>query len=79
MADEHDRDGANITASRILNEHHEMVPESGFGDEIADNCALCGFAAGWLQVPGEERPGHATLCDSVVVREWIALYERTMT
>lgn len=69
--DEYDSLDQNITASRLLNEHHDMVPVSGFGDDIADNCEVCGFAAGCLQIAGEDDAGHATATSSETVRHWI--------
>jgi hypothetical protein len=63
-------DGINVTASRLLDDHHTLVPVSDFGDEIADNCELCPFAAGWLT--DSDGPGHATASDSAEVRAWIA-------
>lgn len=72
MDDEYDYMGTNITASRLLNEHHDLVPVSGFGDNIADHCDLCRFAAGCLQIPGEDDEGHATTSTSDEVRKWIA-------
>lgn len=69
--DEFDDAGTNITASRLLNENHALQGVSGFGDNIADNCELCGFAAGCIQIAGEDDEGHATQASSRAVRDWI--------
>lgn len=70
-----DADGANATASFLLNDHHDLVPVSAFGDDIADNCAVCPFAAGWVQPTtlGPDEHGHATQATSAEVRAWIEL------
>jgi hypothetical protein len=72
QSDEFDREGNNVTASRLLNQHHRLVPVSGYGDNIADECAICPFAAGSLQLPGEDDEGHCTTASSDRVRAWIA-------
>lgn len=69
-----DPDGNNLTASRLLDEHHELVPQSAFGDGTADNCLRCGFAAGWIA--GADRQGHATVVPSIDVRSWIRTVDR---
>lgn len=61
--DEYSRAGVNLTASQLLDEHHDMVPEA-FGDGIA--CTVCGFA-------GADAGGHATATSSVAVQDWIGM------
>lgn len=64
----------NVLASRMLDEHHEMIPDEDDNGDF-DDCLVCMFHAGWLDVPGAKR-GHATHCDTDVIREWIDIYER---
>ena len=67
-----DSDGANATASYLLNDHHDVVGEEDKEGYI-DSCDVCGFAVGWVQ-PTELGPdtwGHDTLATSEEVNNWI--------
>jgi hypothetical protein len=71
-----DRDGTNVTASLLLDAHHDVAGVSDFGDDIYDNCAVCGFAVGWFDLPLADNPraggpGHATAASSFEVEGWI--------
>lgn len=68
-----DENGTNATASFMLNDDHDVLPVSDFGDDIADHCGHCGFAAGWVQptVLGPDEWGHATAMSSDEVLDWI--------
>ena len=74
----YDRDtDTNVTASRLLDNHHDFVGVSSFGDEIPDHCDVCGFAVGWYEVPDAdpgEAPdalGHATAVSVDEVMRWV--------
>lgn len=73
MTDVIDRDGANATASFLLNDDHDVVGEPD-KEGVIDNCAVCLFAVGWVQPTslGPDEYGHATVSSSDEVRAWIA-------
>lgn len=61
--------GSNILASLLLNDHHEPTGEPDNG--ILDNCSLCGFAAGFVNLPGGgDVRGHATGCGTDEIVAW---------
>lgn len=68
-----DNDGANATASLLLNEHHDVVVSD---DE--SYCEVCRFAIGWLQPTALSHDvyGHATQVSSTQVQGWIELREQ---
>lgn len=72
MSDVMDRDGANATASFLLNDHHDLVgtPDS---EGYIDNCERCLFGAGWVQrtSAGPAKYGHSTTASVAEVRGWI--------
>lgn len=76
----YDRDtDTNVTASRLLDDDHNFVGVSSFGDEIPDYCDVCGFAVGWYEVPDAadgEAPdalGHATAFSVETITSAIAM------
>lgn len=74
-----DEEGNNAAASFMLNDHHDAVGYSGYGDEIHDNCLVCPFAVGWVQptVLGPDEWGHSTTASVREVRAWIRQYDRS--
>jgi hypothetical protein len=56
-------------ASAQLDAHHAVVGVSNFGDDISDNCAVCGFAVGWRD---DDTFGHTTLASVADVEAWAA-------
>ena len=66
--------GHNVTASTLLDEHHDVIGWSGFGDDLIDNCEVCWFAAGWTEpadMNGRDHFGHATAAGVEEVQKWI--------
>jgi hypothetical protein len=59
----------SIEASYLLDEHHEHVGVSAYGDDIDDNCEVCPYAVGWRD---DDTLGHDTEATVDEVREWIA-------
>ena len=48
----------SITGGRLLDDDHDVVGVSSYGDDIADNCAVCGFAVGFYSLPESDHvPG----------------------
>jgi hypothetical protein len=73
MTAERDQWGHHLAASALLDEHHDVVGVSDFGDDIADSCEVCGFAVGFCEPDdGPDYFGHATQCHVDEVRDWIA-------
>lgn len=56
-------------ANDLLDEHHDPVGVSDFGDEIPDHCDVCGFALGWPD--DTDQFGHDTTATVAEVRRWI--------
>jgi hypothetical protein len=74
-ADVIDRDGANATASFLLNDHHDVVGEPD-KEGVIENCERCLFTAGWVQptVLGPDEYGHSTTATTDEVRAWIGAH-----
>ena len=72
MPDVIDRDGSNVTASNLLDAHHDVVGERD-KEGYLDNCERCGFAVGWVQrtIVSTAHWGHSTQATSAEVRAWI--------
>jgi hypothetical protein len=72
QADVIDQDGTNVSASRLLDVHHDVVGERD-REGYLDNCERCGFATGWQQptVLGPDAWGHATQATSAEVLTWL--------
>lgn len=73
-----DHEGHNVTASDMLNEHHEVQGVSAYGDSIIDYCDVCGFGAGWTypeDFGGRDHFGHATLASVEEVQRWIGAHD----
>jgi hypothetical protein len=64
--------GANVTASFLLNDHHDPVGELD-SEGYLDNCERCWFTCGWVQRTslGPDEWGHATAATSEEIRAWI--------
>lgn len=61
-----------MIANDLLDAHHSVVGVSDFGDDISDNCAVCGFAVGWPEDKVPSEFGHDTQGGEADVRRWIA-------
>lgn len=59
----------NVEASRLLDAHHavEGTPDA---EGFLDNCDRCGYATGWLDLPGADF-GHTTAASVEEVQQWI--------
>lgn len=56
-----DIEGTNVTASRVLDNHHDAIGVSEYGDDVLDTCGICLLAVGWIVEPeGHDSFGHAT-------------------
>lgn len=73
-SDVYDSDGANVTASLNLNDHHKAIPSNPEGDGA---CTVCGFAAGWVQMTpiSDEERGHSTTATYDQVAAWILAWD----